>query len=180
MEQNQDCHECECGNCDWRGEVSQCDEIHNLLDRVEVGDLFPAGQCPQCGALTYLVENGPKDQQDSDLCVILSVSGGVADVMFKPTGIAVTIFDYDADGVDDPGKDPDGENCIIGTWLSEQEVVGKKHWPIIRQARQNATCRCTRKWQCPSCGNITEHAYEEIVEVGRPYCRHCEIEMMMV
>ncbi|MCY2928040.1 MAG: hypothetical protein NTV86_00820 [Planctomycetota bacterium] len=40
--------------------------------------------------------------------VILSVSGGVPDLVFKPVGIAVTIFDYDAEGEDGADKDSDG------------------------------------------------------------------------
>ncbi len=49
---------CECGNCTWRGDVSECNEIHGLLDRIETGDEFPAGECPKCGALTYLAARG--------------------------------------------------------------------------------------------------------------------------
>ncbi len=94
---------CECGNCDWRGDVSECNEIHKLLDRVETGEEFPAGECPECGALTYLV----------------------------------------------------------------------------RQARHDAVCRCTRRWQCPSCNHALDCSYEQIVEIGTPHCPHCEIEMTM-
>ena len=108
------------------------------------------------------------EKLDSFSKVVLSVSGGVADVIFKPLGIAVVIFDYDVQGVDKLSKDPDSENCIIN------------NWPIIRQAKHDATCRCVRQWKCPSCGSVTEHSYEEIVEVGSPYCRHCEIEMTII
>ena len=175
-----ECQLCECGNCDWHGDVSQCDEIDRLLDRVEAGGVFPAGQCPQCGALTYLCDKNADGQQDKDPRIIQYVNGGVADVMFKPTGVTVTILDYDVDGTDKPQKDPDGENCMINNWPSEQQVVGNKHWPIIRETRHDAACRCVRKWQCPSCAGVREHSYEVIVEVGRPYCRDCEIEMAMI
>ena len=107
---------CECGNCAWRGEVSECNEIHGLLDRVETGDEFPAGECPKCGALTYLVRQSPDENKDSIPRVIISVSGGAADVLFKPVGVAVTLFDYDVDGVENVSKDPDGERCIISHW----------------------------------------------------------------
>lgn len=40
-----------CADCDWRGRRSDSVPIDNLYERVEPGDPFPAGQCPQCGAL---------------------------------------------------------------------------------------------------------------------------------
>ena len=120
------------------------------------------------------------EKLDSFLKVILSVSGGVADVIYKPAGIAVVIFDYDVQGVDKLSKDPDGENCIINNWPVQAKIIDNKHWPIIRQAKHDATCRCVRQWKCPSCGGVTEHSYEEIVEIGSPHCRHCEIEMTMI
>lgn len=118
--------------------------------------------------------------QDSFPKVILSVSGGVADVIFKPAGIMVTILDYDVDDIDKPQKDPDGENCMISNWPVQDTVIGNAHWPIVQQAKRDATCRCVRKWKCPSCAGVREHSYEVIVEVGRPYCRDCEIEMAMI
>ncbi len=170
---------CECGNCDWRGDVSECNEIHKLLDRVETGEEFPAGECPKCGALTYLVRQTPDENKDSIPRVIISVSGGVANMVFKPLGVAVTIFDYDVDGVEKVSKDPNGERCTIGHWPSQRKVIANKHWPIIRQARHDATCCCTKQWKCPSCNHIIECSYEQIVEIGTPHCPHCEIEMTM-
>ena len=118
--------------------------------------------------------------QDDSPKIILSVSGGVVDVIFKPAGIAVIIFDYDVEDVDKHSKDPDGENCIINNWPLQDRVIDNEHWPIIRQAKKNVMCLCIRKWKCPSCGGVTEHSYEEIVEVGSPHCKHCEIEMTMI
>ena len=57
--------------------------------------------------------------------LIISVSGGVADVLSKPRGAAVTIFDYDIDGVDDMclDRDPDGNKCIFGHWPFDKIVL---------------------------------------------------------
>lgn len=117
---------CKCGNCDWRGDVSKCNEIHRLLDRVEAGEEFPTGECPKCGALTYLVNPLPDENKDSIPRVIISVSGGVADVVSKH-GVAVTLFDYDVDGVENVSKDPDGEKCIVSHWDAQKIVVNPQN-----------------------------------------------------
>lgn len=114
---------CECGNCDWRGKVNECNKIHRLLDRVEAGGEFPAGECPKCRALTYLVNPLPDENKDRIPRVIISVIGGVADVISKPPGVAVTLFDYDVDGVENVSKDPDGERCIISYWDAQRIKV---------------------------------------------------------
>lgn len=118
---------CECGNCDWRGDVNKCSEIHRLLDRVETGGEFPTGECPRCGALTYLVRQTSDENKDIIPRVIISVSGGVADVVSKPFGVAVTLFDYDVDGVaENVSKDPKGKRCIISHWNAGIEVAPLK------------------------------------------------------
>ncbi|MBA7577973.1 hypothetical protein ES708_19829 [subsurface metagenome] len=111
---------CECGNCDWQGNVSKCNKIHRLLDRVEAGGELPAGECPKCSALTYLIRQTSDENKDSIPRVIISVSGGVADVVSKPFGVAVTLFDYDVDGVENVSKDPDGEKCIVSHWDAQR------------------------------------------------------------
>jgi len=77
--------------------------------------------------------------------VIISVSGGVADVVSKPLGVAITLFDYDVDGVENVSKDFDGEKCVIGHWDSRRKVLSNEHWPVIKQSRHDTTCRCTRR-----------------------------------
>lgn len=47
---------CACQDCDWQGDVGACAEISDVLDRVNVGEIFPAGECPECGALAHLVD----------------------------------------------------------------------------------------------------------------------------
>ena len=40
-----------CGNCDWTGEQEQCKEVKDISMRVSAGEIMPAGECPECGAL---------------------------------------------------------------------------------------------------------------------------------
>ena len=43
----------QCQNCDWRGPNDECEPIHDIFERVGVGELMPAGECPRCGALCH-------------------------------------------------------------------------------------------------------------------------------
>ena len=59
--------------------------------------------------------------------VVISVTGGVADVVSKPGGVAVSIFDYDVEGVE-PGsarlaKDSDGRACFLSEWPTSEVVA---------------------------------------------------------
>lgn len=45
----------ECANCEWSGMVGQTHVIKDLASRLEPGNIVPAGECPECGALCYLV-----------------------------------------------------------------------------------------------------------------------------
>jgi hypothetical protein len=42
----------DCPNCTWRG--TELDGVDDLFDRVNPGELMPAGECPECGALVEL------------------------------------------------------------------------------------------------------------------------------
>jgi len=44
--------------CNWTGEVQDCSPIDDIWERVEPGEIFPAGQCPNCG---ILVPPNPED-----------------------------------------------------------------------------------------------------------------------
>ena len=119
----------------------------------------------------------PENRKQPSRRVIITVSGGVADLIFKPAGIAITLLDYDVDGVERTSKDPDGERCIVGHWGVRRKVVANDHWPIIRQAERDITCRCTRRWKCPSCGKLIDVSYEDLAQVGTPICPGCDRAM---
>ncbi len=46
-----------CDNCLAKVEVNDLGEIEDFFVRVEAGGVVPAGECPGCGALAYLVED---------------------------------------------------------------------------------------------------------------------------
>jgi hypothetical protein len=111
--------------------------------------------------------------------VIISVSGGVADIIFKPRGVAVSLFDYDVEGETDVPRDPDGEPCSIRRWPAPELVLFNEHWPLVKQAPRSIRTDCTRKWKCPDCGHIVRCNYEELAEAGSPYCPTCDREMQL-
>lgn len=51
---------CECDNCGWTGHESDMPDgisgIDDLYDRIDPGSEVPAGECPECHALAYVVE----------------------------------------------------------------------------------------------------------------------------
>ena len=133
------------------------------------------------GAKDYPMPKRTQKHGPPGLQLILTVSGGVADVLFKPAMISVAIYDYDVDSSDEnePGifKDPDGHLCHIGQWDASEKVAGCPHWPVIQDAMKG---RYYRTWKCPDCGQKIEHSYEALADVGSPYCPDCDSEMQMV
>ena len=67
-----------CANCEWSGRESQLREISDFWGRVDVGGEMPAGECPECQALAYLVNSyaARKDQT-----VLPTVYGVLADLI---------------------------------------------------------------------------------------------------
>jgi uncharacterized Zn finger protein (UPF0148 family) len=52
---------CQCENCDWTGTASELKPIADLEQRVAAGEIMPAGECPECGALAhYKDEEAPE------------------------------------------------------------------------------------------------------------------------
>lgn len=49
---------CQCQNCDWQGSVDKAEPIHDFWSRVAPGEIMPAGDCPECGALVHLIKGG--------------------------------------------------------------------------------------------------------------------------
>ena len=123
-----------------------------------------------------------EDSKPRPLRVILSVRGGVADILLKPRGIEVVVFDYDVDGDDDPclAEDPDGHPCRLVEWPSDQRLVENEHWPIVAQAVGSVGQAIIHTWQCPGCGRRIEQSYAALAEVGTPICPGCDEEMELI
>ena len=43
---------CQC--CGWQGPVEQCGPLRNAWERVQPGEVMPAGECPECNASAML------------------------------------------------------------------------------------------------------------------------------
>ena len=52
-----------CADCGWQGLAKNCDMVVDAQERLDPGCTVPAGQCPECRALAYLVEEPPKSRR---------------------------------------------------------------------------------------------------------------------
>lgn len=80
-----------CDNCDWVGAQPECEMISDIQERISAGGVVPAGQCPVCGALTFL----DKTPAWAVRKVTIEVSGGIARATKCPEGVHVDIVDLD-------------------------------------------------------------------------------------
>ena len=130
-------HKAKCQACKDRGWILAKNNEHGL--RIEKCD--SCGQFDndnQAAAAAWPVLSKAIEAEDESRRVIphvvISVSGGVADLTFKPAGVAVSIFDYDVEGQEQCTKDPDGEDCCISEWTASEQVISNQHWSIIKQS----------------------------------------------
>ena len=112
--------------------------------------------------------------------VVLTIKGGVAEVLLKPRGVALTILDYDVEGEEGLEVDPDGRPCRIAEWAAGRGIVKQAHWPVVRSAPRDVPSPETHTWRCPSCAATVEHSYDDLADVGTPICDDCDVEMEMV
>jgi hypothetical protein len=101
----QELHQCQ--NCGKTFTEDQLAEItHGIWERVSPGEIMPSGECPKCGALCHPAAPEPKKPY-----VLITVSGGIADVVTNDSDVDVDILDFDN------LKD----HAIGGTILSQKE-----------------------------------------------------------
>lgn len=56
--------EVECANCDWKGAEEDLNPIKDLGQRVEPGEIMPAGECPECGCLAHVTDREAERRSD--------------------------------------------------------------------------------------------------------------------
>lgn len=47
-----------CDNCEWKGEREETIEPSDLFERLDIGGIVPAGECPKCHSLVYRIIQG--------------------------------------------------------------------------------------------------------------------------
>ena len=45
-----------CQDCDWTGRAEDVEPLSRAWERVQPGDIMPAGACPKCGAAAMLID----------------------------------------------------------------------------------------------------------------------------
>ena len=45
-----------CGNCEWQGGYREANPAQRLHWRLALGDIYTDVECPECGALAYLIK----------------------------------------------------------------------------------------------------------------------------
>ena len=149
------------------------------IDMLSIIAEIVAAYIPRPGEQVDVPDNVVQEGDLSpDVTVILTVSGGVADVLAKPKGVAVVIYDYDVEGSDEGesnvSRDPDGQLCSIAQWAAMEEIAGNTHWPAVQAAMEASYCRL---WRCPDCHRTARVSYEELPEIGTPLCADCDQPM---
>ena len=97
-----------CQSCGWNGPADECGPLKNAWERVQPGDVMPAGECPVCSASAMLDEDKP------DPCVrivtvpsperathfsVRSTTQSLADVMAMAAGTCTySVQDIDRHG----------------------------------------------------------------------------------
>lgn len=69
-------HVYNCEDCDWKGVIGQMGLIQDVEDRVAVGELMAAGQCPECGSLIGVADADVPDYTVEN-CVKIATECGI-------------------------------------------------------------------------------------------------------
>jgi len=79
-----------CDNCTWTGSIDDVVYPQDLFERLTPGAEVPAGECPKCGALAYLVKPEPEP-----IRVIALVEGGVLQSARSTVPVSFDVADLD-------------------------------------------------------------------------------------
>lgn len=90
--------ECACGNCSWQGSTNDVEDIRDIWSRIEAGDTFPAGECPDCGCFAYMIETPKITLREASLMVALNdLLGAAYNVTAYPTGDTLAALQHARD-----------------------------------------------------------------------------------
>jgi len=85
---------CACDDCGWTGALEETQPIRDFWSRVEPGGIMPAGECPRCGVLAYLLTRPNR--------VAVMVESGLVQAVAadRPDELRVVVVDFDTEGSD--------------------------------------------------------------------------------
>lgn len=63
-----------CDNCSWTGVGTDVKPIHDIGDRIEAGNTVPAGECPECGCLSYVTASAVFKAEAADAITAVIVA----------------------------------------------------------------------------------------------------------
>ena len=113
-------NEATCNNCLANWKTHELRPIKDVFDRIAPGEIVPAGECPDCGALCHLVQP-PKR-------VVVNIHGGlVQDVYSDAADVEVVIVDWDQEGVTEGDVQRDeGLTIVDGQLVRAHEAIAIK------------------------------------------------------
>ena len=83
----------QCQSCDWTGPADLCGPLKNAHERVQPGDVMPAGECPECRASAMLDETPARAGGEPRLQPVCNRCRG-SDILIDAQGC----WDIDAQG----------------------------------------------------------------------------------
>ena len=108
-----------CQNCDGIFKARELKEITDIFERVDPGEVMPAGECPNCGALCH-----------NEAPIFVTMDGGIVqDVINLPAGTAYEVIDWEwlkEDTHDAWGPLSDEAKAYIRTQKDEWDDIRRK------------------------------------------------------
>ena len=56
---------CRCENCNWTGDIEETNPVDDFWERVQPGEIMPAGECPKCRYLAVPTTDNDLDELSS-------------------------------------------------------------------------------------------------------------------
>ena len=88
---------------------------------------------------------------------------------------------HQAENLQGPGEIPDQAINEIATDGGRLEALGFDDVDqLCERLNLGAQCAYSRQWQCSDCHRVVTCSYDDLAEIGAPYCSDCDSEMHLV
>ena len=129
-----------CQACNWTGPADHCHDLKNAHERVEPGDIMPAGECPVCNASAMLIEEKPEP------CMrVLTVSRpddathfGVRSTTQSLANIMWAVDNRHSYSVQD--LDRHGFRVAVYKPAAHRKMTGQRPHPVYAQGMPRCSC----------------------------------------